>query len=393
MVDVASRPISQLSDSELRAAKARAAREGRRAAGFLVLMEPFSKIKAQPIRWVWRNRIPAGKLTIIAGDPGLGKSLLTLDLAARLSRGHPLPDGERAEAGDVIIVSAEDDPADTIRPRLEVAGADLGRIHFLRGAYSHGGNGSARYKQFGLGDLDTLTDALDSIEEEGRDVRLVVLDPLSAYLDGVDDVSNGDVRGLLRPLAELAARRGTAIIGVSHLRKGMSPVAIYRVTGSLAFTAAARAVYAVVRDPEDRARRLFLPVKCNLSPDLGGLAYRLESAEEVPFLHWEAAPVEQEADTLLGEARGERRSELEEAAEWLREVLAEGPLPAVDLQRQAREAGIAWITVRRAKRVAGAASRRQGTAWVWALQDAQGDQDSHGEQEEHLEHLDDREGG
>jgi putative DNA primase/helicase len=367
MVSAASRPISQLSDSELRAAKARAARELRRAAGLTALMEPISEIKTRPLRWLWPGRIPLGKLTIIAVDPGLGKSLLTLDLAARVSKGSRLPDDERAEQGDSIIISAEDDAGDTIRPRLEVAGADLTRIHILHGVHRHGGNGDAKIRDFCLVDVEALDDALDSI----------------------DDISNSEVRGALRPLAELAARRGVSILGVSHLRKGQSPVAIYRITGFLAFTAAARAVYAVVRDPEDRARRLFLPVKCNLGPDMSGLAYRIEGGPDgVPFLHWDQSPVEQQAETLLGEPQGEPRSELEEAADWLRDVLAEGPRLAVDLQRQAREAGISWITIRRAKRQAGAVSRRQGTVWVWTLQDAQGAQDSHGEQQEHLEHLD-----
>ena len=375
--NAAASPISQLSDSELRAAKARAAREVRRAAGLFVLMEPFAKIEAKAIRWLWPNRIPAGKLTILAGDPGVGKSLLTLDLAARVSRGYVMPDGEQPEAGDVILLSAEDDAADTIRPRLEIAGAALDRIRFLRSVCRHGNDGGAKSQEFKLADVEALADAVDTIEEEGRTVRLVVIDPISAFLGDIDGNSNGDVRGVLRPVADLAARRGVAIVGVSHLRKGLSPVAIYRVTGSLAFTAAARAVYAIVRDPAEKARRLLLPVKCNLSPDSSGLAYRVESVEGVPYLHWEEGRVEQAADALLGEPGGEHHSELEEAADFLRDVLADGPIPAVELQRLAREAGISMRTINRAKRIAGASSRRQGKIWVWALQDCQECQDVH----------------
>lgn len=119
------RPIAELTNTELAILKAREARQQRKAAGFAVLIESIEAIKPKPLSWLWPNRIPLGKLTILAGDPGLGKSLLTLDLAARISKGYKFPDGEEAEIGDIILISAEDDPADTIRPRLEAAGADL----------------------------------------------------------------------------------------------------------------------------------------------------------------------------------------------------------------------------------------------------------------------------
>jgi hypothetical protein len=368
-------PIAQLSDAALVVEKARASRAQRKAAGFTVLLEAFSKIESKPLRWLWPNRIPLGKLTIIAGDPGLGKSLLSLDLAARVSKSYMLPDGERAEDGDVILASAEDDPSDTIKARLAAAGADLDRIHFLLGSFQHAGNGKATFREFSLSDVEALADALDSIAEQGGTVRLVVIDPLSAFLGGVDDISNGEVRGVLRPLAELAARRGVAVIGISHLRKGMSPVAVYRITGSLAFTAAARSVYAVIRDPTDPARRLFLPVKCNLSPDSNGLAYKVEVADRVPFIHWQEGHVEQNAVSLLVESGGEHRSELEEAREWLRDILSGGPVGAVVLQQQAREAGIAWRTIKRAKAGMNIRSQKTGAGWVWVQegQEGQGD--------------------
>jgi putative DNA primase/helicase len=362
-----------VSDTAERCAKAELL--GRSGVGPLVSV---SSIKCQPLRWLWPYRVPLGKLTILAGDPGLGKSLLLLDLAARVSCGHPLPDGDSAELGDVIVVSAEDDPADTIRPRLEAAGADLERVHILRESYQHFEGGKHRFKEFSLDDLEILADALDSIAQRGRAVRLMVIDPISAYLGGLDGNDNGDIRGMLRPLAELAAHRGVAIIGLSHLRKGSSPVAIYRVIGSLAFAAAARAVHAVVRDPADKARRLFLPVKCNLGPDKSGLAYRIEGGPDgVPRMRWEEGRVELEADALLGDRGGEHHSELEEAADFLRDILADGPIPAVEIPRRVAETGISMSTVNRAKQRAGVVSRREGTAWVWALQDCQGCQDSH----------------
>lgn len=372
-----STPIAQLSDSQLAVIKARECREQRKAAGFMSLLDPVSAIERKPLRWLWPWRVPLGKLTILAGDPGLGKSLLLLDLAARVSKGHLLPDGGSAESGDVIVVSAEDDPADTIRPRLEAAGADLARVHILRGCYQHTENGKLRIRDFSLADLEILTDALDAIAEQGRTVRLVVIDPISAYLGDLDGNDNGGIRGLLRPLAELAARRAVAIIGLSHLNKAAGMAAMHRVTGSLAFVAAARAVYLLVADQEQKARKLFLPLKCNLGPDVGGLAFRIESdGDGVPCLRWEAGAVDQQADALLAEPQGERQSEQQDAEAWLREVLSEGPVPAVELRRQAGESGVAWRTLARAKRAAGAVSLREGTTWVWKLQECQECQDS-----------------
>ena len=169
------------------------------------------------------------------GDPGLGKSVLSLDLAARVSTGAPWPHAAgRSDIGDVLILSAEDDPADTIVPRLMAVGADLNRIFILKGVKK-----GDQVQYFSLAeDLLALEAALTS------QTRLIIIDPISAYLGETDSHVNTSVRSVLAPLAELASKTGAAVLAISHLNKGQG-AAIYRVQGSIAFTAAARAVWAV----------------------------------------------------------------------------------------------------------------------------------------------------
>ena len=232
----------------------------------------FSDIRPKMLRWLWPRRIPLGKLTLIAGDPGLGKSLVTIDIAARVSKGSRFPDGAPCEPGDVIILSAEDDAEDTIRPRLDAAGADVSRIHLLEAVRVVMADGKSTESTFTLErDIPALEDALIR-----TGARAVIVDPVSAYVGSADSNANAEVRGLLKPLVALAAKYGAAVILITHLRKS-GGAAIYRAMGSLAFSAAARAHWGVVADPDNKARRLFLQVKQNLAPDTDGLAYAIEA--------------------------------------------------------------------------------------------------------------------
>lgn len=329
----------------------------------------LSDVKPEPLRWLWPGRIALGKLTMIAGDPGLGKSFLTLDIAARLSTGTAWPDavGESNPAGGVVLLSAEDDIADTIRPRLDAAGADVSRIIALRAVQQ--GEGAAR-----MFNLATDLAALDAAIQRCNGCRLVVVDPITAYLGKTDSHKNADIRGLLAPLSDLAARHGIAIVAVSHLNKSGAGPAMYRTMGSLAFVAAARAAWAVVRDPDAPARRLLLPVKNNLAPDLGGMAYTLHDAGlgGVPSIAWESQPVSITADEVLSVQGGDdERSAREDAAEWLRTALADGPMKADDVKRQAKQNSIAERTLNRAKTIAGVQTKREGfgpgATWYWML--------------------------
>ena len=335
----------------------------------------LADVQPQPVRWLWPQRIALGKLTLLAGDPGLGKSCLTLDVAARVSRGNGWPDSPAATGAPagVVLLSAEDDLADTIRPRLDAAGADVLRIMALEAVKVRDPEaGTDRPSPFSLAaDLPELARAISAT----RDCRLVVIDPITAYLGRADSHKNAEIRALLAPLSELAARCDVAIVAVTHLRKGEGP-AMYRAMGSLAFVAAARAVFGVARDPDDATgeRRFMLPVKNNLGNDRDGLAYRLLApAGGVPAVAWEAQPVHISADEALGPPPAKRPGpdpqERNEAVEWLRDALAEGPRPVRDLLTEAKKDGISEGTLKRAKKQIGAVAGKVGwdAGWVWRL--------------------------
>lgn len=261
----------------------------------------LADVHPQPVRWLWPNRIPLGKVTLLVGDPKKGKSVLTLDIAARVTTGAGWPDapGQRFDPGGVVLLSAEDDLADTIRPRLDAAGADVSRIVSLQ-AVEHRDSKSGAMVKAGFTLADLL--ALEAAIAQTPACRLVVIDPVSAYLAGADSHVNAEVRAALAPLAELAQRTGVAVLLVTHLRKGEG-LAVYRAIGSIAFTAAARAVWAVAQDRDDPTghRRLLLPVGCNLSADQEtGLAFALrDNVAGVPLVAWEAGAVTISADDAL----------------------------------------------------------------------------------------------
>jgi putative DNA primase/helicase len=338
-----------------------------------------SEIEAQPIKWLWPNRIAIGKQTLIAGDPGLGKSQLAAYLAAVVTTGGQWPCGEgRATRGSAVIFSAEDDAADTIVPRLIAAGADLSRVRIVDAVAMDDGRGNTSRRMFHLqADLGRLEAAL----EEMGDVRLVIIDPITAYLGGVDTHRNSDVRGVLGMVAEMAARRGVAVVAISHWNKSGVGTAVNRVTGSGAFTAAVRAAFMVAKDPDDDERRLFVPMKNNLARIDGGLAFRLEqhmvgegNAILASAIAWDSERVNRTADEILAatDNMGDSQSAKEETLDWLRELLGDGPLPAKQVRSEADAAGHSWATVTRAKKDGGLIAFREGGAagdgrWFWCL--------------------------
>lgn len=355
----------------------------------------LSDVQPEPIAWLWAGRIALGKLTLIAGDPGLGKSFLLLDTAARVSTGAGWPDrpGERFDPGGVVLLSAEDGVADTIRPRLDAAGADVSRIVALEAVRMIGDHGRpAGQRLFDLSrDIPALEMAIRSVE----DCRLVVIDPVTAYLGGVDSHKNAETRWVLAPLSAIAERHRVAMVAVTHLNKSGGGPAIYRAMGSLAFAAAARAAWAVSKDKDDPRRRLLLPIKNNIAPDTGGLAFRIEplGVDGCPVVEWEPDPVNVSADEALSSDRdSDERTERDDAAEWLADLLAHGPRAARDVERDARDAGYSISTVRRAKAVLGVVSRKPafGGPWEWTLpaQDAHTPkmltEDAHTPPSEHL---------
>jgi hypothetical protein len=215
-----------------------------------------------------------GRLTLLAGRPGCGKSLVTCDLAARIStNAHwPEPGFDRAPLGDTLLISAEDSAEDTIRPRLDAAGADCRRVHLLKAAKIIADDGNERSVAFDLSNVDLIRDALDRLP----DCKLVVVDPIGSFLGGrVDAYRDNEVRSVLAPLAALAAERGVAVLLVCHTRKALASFADDMALGSRAFVGLARSVLHLMADPDDEKRKLLLPGKCNLSCPADGLAFRI----------------------------------------------------------------------------------------------------------------------
>jgi putative DNA primase/helicase len=337
----------------------------------------LSDIKPMPVCWLWPGRIARGKLTIIAGNPGLGKSQITASIAAVVTQGGNWPvDRHHCAPGKVLFFSAEDDPADTLRPRLEAAGANLRRVYVVDGV-TLGFTGEGVRKERGFSLREDVTTLGIKLRELG-DVAAVIIDPITAYLGDTDSHKNAEVRGLLAPLSELAARHNTAVIGVSHLTKAVGSQALMRVTGSLAFVAAARAAYLVTVDSENKARRYFLPLKNNLGPDVAGLAFGIEAVSissaigpvQTSRVSWEPQAVSVTADEAMQAAESPQRnlSALDEAKEWLRETLAYGPMPATEVFARAADEGIATKTLQRASKVV-VAKTKQGmdAGWMWSL--------------------------
>jgi putative DNA primase/helicase len=330
------------------------------------IIRRFSEITPESLRWLWPGRIPRGKLTLLIGDPGLGKSLVTIDIAARVSRASSFPDGERCELGDVIFLSAEDDAADTIRPRLDAAGADIARVHTLDGTRLILSDNSTVERPF---NLETGIATLEDAHARIPGVRLIIIDPISAYLGGTDSNTNSEVRELLSPLAAFAAKYEVAILCVTHLRKSAG-AAVHRSIASIAFTAAARAVWAVASDSSDVNRRLMLMVKLNLGPSLGGLAFRIHTQDALPRIDWETGAVAVTANDVLNIEYREDHSERKEAEQWLRDYLADGPVSASEAMKAAYAVGITRTTLWRAARVLSVVKHKlggRGAGWEWSL--------------------------
>jgi putative DNA primase/helicase len=234
-----------------------------------------SSVKPEPIAWLWSDWLAAGKLHVLGGAPGTGKTTIALDFAAVISSGRSWPDGSLASCGNVVIWSGEDDHKDTLIPRLLQADANMNNIFFIAGVQE------GKRKRFFDPAID-MEPLLRKLEEIGN-VRLLIIDPLVSAVVG-DSHKNAEVRRSLQPLADLAARLGCALLGITHFSKatqGRNPVE--RLTGSLAFGALARVVLVVAKLPkdpeEDGMAWLLLRAKSNIGPDEGGFIYQLQQNE------------------------------------------------------------------------------------------------------------------
>jgi putative DNA primase/helicase len=321
-------------------------------------------VEPERVRWLWPGYIPFGKVTVIDGDPGLGKSTIMIDIAARLSRGQPLPNGKQHQVMGTVLLMGEDGAGDTIVPRLMNAEADLRRIG-LRGNYQND-----KGKDIPPSFPSNLTDLKEDIIEARA--GLVVIDPVMSYLDP-DINSNNDqqVRRALMPLAQLAEETGAAIVLLRHLNKSTTGSALYRGGGSIGFVGVSRSALILARDPDEPGRVVLASTKSNLGPPPPSLHFRLEGCPNgAAKIAWEGLSA-YTADTLMQEQGNEDRgTALDEAVAFLRELLASGPELSTLVQRSARDAGLAWDTVRRAQRklkIVPQKAKTQDGKWTWGL--------------------------
>ena len=335
-----------------------------------------SDIQRENIEWLWKGRLALGKLTILDGDPGLGKSTLYCDIAARITTGMPWPDAivdsntiER-QPGDVVIVTCEDGIGDTIRPRLEEAGADLEKCRVIQTVRSINDKGELQEH------IPVLPDDLHYIEKaiKQSSASFLVIDPLFAHLAGnVNSYRDQDVRRALSPLAKMAEDNGVAVLVVRHLNKALGGSALYRGGGSIGIIGQARLAMLLGRNPENKEALVLAPTKSNISKHTSSLALRVISSEndkDVGVIQWEGDS-SYEASDLISPDKPRKSPALTKAVEWLDKELQNGlPHLVSDIKANAKAAGISDKTLQRAKgklKVKSVQPSGPGNPWYWKL--------------------------
>jgi putative DNA primase/helicase len=336
--------------------------------GNMVNLIRASDLKPESISWVWRYWLAEGKLQILAGPPGVGKTTVAGSLAATVSVGGHWPDGSRCESGNVLIWSGEDGVTDTLLPRLLAAGADPSRVYFVTGSRVDGEDlpfDPAR-------DMAQLAAEAQAI----GNVRLLIVDPVVSAVAG-DSHKNTEVRRALQPLVDLGASLGCAVLGISHFSKGSGGRdPIERVTGSIAFSAVARTVLVASKAKTEDGHdcRLLARAKSNLGPDDGAFEYTLEQRAvpghtdiDASVVTW-GAEVAGTARELLAEPEPDEDNSARGAAEaFLRDLLKDGPVPKTVVEAEAKAAGHSWSTVRRASDRMGVIKSKGVDRWYWRL--------------------------
>lgn len=306
----------------------------------------MSEIAREAVKWLWHPYIPQGKVTIIQGDPGEGKTTLVLALVALLTRGEPLPECKTAaEPINVIYQTAEDGLADTIKPRLESMDADCTRVLVI--------DESER-------ELTMLDERLErAIRQTGA--QLAVLDPIQAYVGGIDMHRANEVRPIFKKLCQMAERTGCAIVLIGHMNKAQGTKSNYRGLGSIDFQAAARSVLVVGRLRDEPTIRIVAHCKSSLAPEGKSIAFELNP--ESGF-QWKGA-----CDTSVDElpsGGGCVKTKTIQMEEEL-PLLLQKPMAAEEVQVRAEEMGVSLRTLMIAKKNLGVLSEKIGDRWFWKL--------------------------
>lgn len=312
----------------------------------------YSNVKTGTVKWLWYPYIPYGKLTILQGDPGEGKSSFIIDVIARLSRGDVMPDGSGSkEVQPAIYQCAEDGLADTVKPRFEKAGADCSKI-----AYIVDSDASLN-----------LDDA--SIEETIVRIgaRLLVVDPLQAFIPPDADLTNvSRMRSVLRRIAGIAERYECAIVLVGHMNKKGSGKSLYRGLGSIDIAAIARSILMVVRNPEKPGIRYLIPIKSSLAQEGKTLSF---SFDDKGKLVWDAVDEGNDIDNDLDDEVLLSFTKKDLAKQYLISLLEETPVPSTEVFDRLRTEGIQKRTANLAKKELGVIAYKVGKRWWWKLPD------------------------
>jgi hypothetical protein len=338
--------------------------------GLIIAMA--SEIEVEKTQWLWPGYIPSGKITVLAGDPGMGKSTIALDLVARISRGTLLPSGGRTICGTCIVASAEDAPEDTITPRLIVAEADLSRVGLVREVRLM----EDEIRPLSLPrDLQMLKKALIN-----RGARVMIIDPFNAFMEkGTDTYKDQDVRMVLAPLESMAEETGAAIVIIAHLNKKEDASTLYRVGGSIGFIGAARSVLAVTNTPKTGVKVLY-SLKSNLAKTPPALAYETRQLSKLrkttkqwlgeetvssSGIRWKG---EVDFDPAKGTGFSDEAKAETEAESFLHQALVDSEVAVNDIYSEARSAGISRTQLNRVKTTMGIkSSKKRDGAWYWRL--------------------------
>lgn len=327
----------------------------------------MSKITAQAINWLWSGWLPLGKLTILAGAGGCGKTNLLLALIATITTEGVFPDGTKCDtSGKVLIYSTEDDPNDTLLPRLIANGADLSKIDFIAGRINEKGE---REPFDPTKDLPLLYD----YAKQNPDIKLLMIDPIISAIGG-DSNKATDVRRALQVVVDFAQEFNCAVVGITHFSKGTSGSSpADRIIGSQAFTALARMVWSAAKR-EDENDCILVRAKSNISTLDGGIRYQIESETVLENIEttktvW-LGTVEGTAKELLNEAESTEGSSstVDLAKEFLIDLLSPvEKMPASEVQEEAKNAGYSVASIRRAKDNLNIKPFKEGSAWYWKL--------------------------
>lgn len=317
-------------------------------------------VTSEKVDWFWPRYIPLGKITILDGDPGTSKSLFSLDMIARCTSGKPMPDGSDGVDGGAVLMALEDGLADTVVPRLEAAGGDKTRVVALQNVPDSKGN--LRFPT--IQDVEHISRACREV-----DAKIVVIDPLMGYLGDANAHKDQDIRGAMAPLVRMAEKENVAVLVIRHLNKAAGSQSMYRGGGSIGIIGLARVGLLIAKDPGDENKRILAGIKSNLAPLPESLSYTVEGFGDIPRIAW-GGVVNHTADDLLAiPKQNEGAPALNEAKEFLLEVLTDGPMEGSEIEGQAKKAGISKKTLWRAKKSLGVKSKKIAfdSPWFWRL--------------------------